>query len=163
MAYSSPSHPPLFSFFANTARSQETYLFQAACSELSTEVRNNRRATDEVMREQRMRLQHEADVIGQTLNHELLTLNDTVRGLFDDRKMAVREEQKANAGSVCVTFPCSPLFVSVSPYTNASHLYFLFGLFSTNRCRERRPPGINIIRPRAPNRSKKSTIRSAPC
>lgn len=59
------------------------------------------------MREQRMRLQHDTDVLGQTLNHELLTLNDTVRGLFDDRKMAVREEQKANAGSVCVPFPHS--------------------------------------------------------
>ncbi|PKS10004.1 hypothetical protein jhhlp_004628 [Lomentospora prolificans] len=79
---------------------QETYLFKAACSELSTEVKNNRRAADEVMREQRMRLQHEVDVIWQTLNHELLTLKDTVRGLFDDRKMAVREEQKANAGSI---------------------------------------------------------------
>ncbi|KAL2107254.1 hypothetical protein VUR80DRAFT_5518 [Thermomyces stellatus] len=78
----------------------ETYLFKAACSELSTEVRNNRRAADEIMREQRMRLQHETDVLAQTLNHELLTLNDTVRGLFDDRKMAVREEQKANAGSI---------------------------------------------------------------
>ncbi|CAI4219192.1 unnamed protein product [Parascedosporium putredinis] len=96
-----PLFPPLKSFsrrgneltlyFLNA---QETYLFKAACSELSTEVKNNRRAADEVMREQRMRLQHEVDVIWQTLNHELLTLKDTVRGLFDDRKMAVREEQR---------------------------------------------------------------------
>ncbi|SPO02872.1 uncharacterized protein DNG_05550 [Cephalotrichum gorgonifer] len=78
----------------------ESYLFKAACSELSTEVRNNRRAADDAMREQRMRLQHDTDVLWQTLNHELLTLNDTVRGLFDDRKMAVREEQKANAGAI---------------------------------------------------------------
>lgn len=105
---------------------QETYLFKAACSELSTEVRNNRRATDETMREQRMRLQHDTDVLWQTLNHELLTLNDTVRGLFDDRKMAVREEQKANAGSVCF-----PFFFFSLPRFLASPLssFFLFSLF----------------------------------
>lgn len=56
-----------------------------------------------------MRLQHEVDVIWQTLNHELLTLKDTVRGLFDDRKMAVREEQSANAGSVSLSLFLSSL------------------------------------------------------
>ncbi|GAB1320387.1 hypothetical protein MFIFM68171_10597 [Madurella fahalii] len=73
----------------------ETYLFRAACSELSAEVRNNRRVADEQLRQQRTLLQHEVDILTQRLNQELLTLNDSVRGMFNDRRMAVREEQKA--------------------------------------------------------------------
>ncbi|KAK6207572.1 moz protein represents a chromatin-associated acetyltransferase [Colletotrichum tabaci] len=73
----------------------ETYLFRAACSELSTEVRNNQKLADEEMRQKRTLLQHEVDILTQSLNQELLTLNDNVRGMFNDRKMAVREEQKA--------------------------------------------------------------------
>ncbi|KAK0646350.1 hypothetical protein B0T16DRAFT_413249 [Cercophora newfieldiana] len=73
----------------------ETYLFRAACSELSTEVSNNRRVADEQLRQQRTLLQHEVDILTQHLNQELLTLNDNVRGMFNDRRMAVREEQKA--------------------------------------------------------------------
>ncbi|EFW99005.1 hypothetical protein CMQ_4857 [Grosmannia clavigera kw1407] len=73
----------------------EAYLFKAACAELGIEVRNNRRRADEQMRQQRALLQHEVDIVAQTVSQELLTLNDVVRGLFDDRKMAVREEQKA--------------------------------------------------------------------
>ncbi|KAH8894901.1 hypothetical protein GQ53DRAFT_857101 [Thozetella sp. PMI_491] len=73
----------------------ETYLFRAACSELSTEVKNNRRVADEQMRQQRTVLQHELDILSQSLNGELQALNDSVRGMFNDRRMAVREEQKA--------------------------------------------------------------------
>ncbi|KAK3340953.1 hypothetical protein B0H65DRAFT_541540 [Neurospora tetraspora] len=73
----------------------ESYLFRAACSELSTEVKNNRRVADEQLRQQRTHLLHEVDILTQRLNQELLTLNDNVRGMFNDRKMAVREEQKA--------------------------------------------------------------------
>ncbi|KAK8066068.1 hypothetical protein PG997_012815 [Apiospora hydei] len=72
----------------------ETYLFRAACSELSTEVINNRKAADEKSRQQRTVLQHEVDILGQKLNQDLMTLRDDVRGHFNDRKMAVREEQK---------------------------------------------------------------------
>ncbi|EGR48742.1 uncharacterized protein TRIREDRAFT_61885, partial [Trichoderma reesei QM6a] len=78
----------------------ESYLFSAACSELSAEVRNNRRAQDEQIRQQRTHLQHEVDILTQTLNQELLTLNDNVRGLFNDRKMTVREEQKAMESAI---------------------------------------------------------------
>jgi hypothetical protein len=78
----------------------ENYLFRAACSELSNEVGNNRRAADEQMRQQRTLLQQEVDILTQSLNHEVLTLNDNVRGMFDDRKMAVREEQKAADSAV---------------------------------------------------------------
>ena len=72
----------------------ESYLFRAACSELSTEVKNNRRVADEHLRQQRTLLLHEVDILTQRLNQELLTLNDTVKGMFNDRRMAVREEQK---------------------------------------------------------------------
>lgn len=100
----------------------ETYLFRAACSELSAEVRNNRRVADEQLRQQRTILQHEVDILAQRLNQELLTLNDNVRGMFNDRRMAVREEQKAVESRVCVSFglymvsnsfshPLFPLFV----------------------------------------------------
>ncbi|KAF6845436.1 MOZ protein represents a chromatin-associated acetyltransferase [Colletotrichum musicola] len=73
----------------------ETYLFRAACSELGTEVKNNQKLGDEEMRQKRTLLQHEIDILTQSLNQELVTLNDNVRGMFNDRKMAVREEQKA--------------------------------------------------------------------
>ncbi|KAL7934820.1 hypothetical protein V8C35DRAFT_299885 [Trichoderma chlorosporum] len=73
----------------------ESYLFSAACSELSAEIKNNRRGQDEQTRQQRTHLQHEVDILTQTLNQEVLTLNDNVRGLFNDRKMTVREEQRA--------------------------------------------------------------------
>lgn len=71
----------------------ETYLFRAACSELSTEVKNNRKAANEAMRQQRTTLQHEMDILTQSLNQELATLDDTVKNMFNERKMAVKEEQ----------------------------------------------------------------------
>ncbi|KAK1536839.1 MOZ protein represents a chromatin-associated acetyltransferase [Colletotrichum costaricense] len=82
----------------------ETYLFRAACSELSTEVKNNQKLADEEMRQKRTLLQHEVDILTQSLNQELLTLNDNVRGMFNDRKMAVREEQKAGDSVVSAPF-----------------------------------------------------------
>lgn len=84
---------------------QETYLFRAACSELSTEIKNNRRLQDERMRQERTHLQHEVDISTQSLNQELLTLNDNIRGMFNDRKMAVREEQKTIESAVRFTQP----------------------------------------------------------
>ncbi|RGP78126.1 moz represents a chromatin-associated acetyltransferase [Fusarium longipes] len=78
----------------------ETYLFTAACSELSTEIKNNRRLEEEQLRQQRTHLQHEVDILTQSLNQELHTLNDNVRGSFNDRKMAVREEQKVVESAV---------------------------------------------------------------
>ncbi|PNP54281.1 hypothetical protein THARTR1_05488 [Trichoderma harzianum] len=78
----------------------ESYLFSAACSELSAEIKNNRRVQDEQIRQQRTHLQHEVDILTQTLNQELLTLTDNVRGIFNDRKMTVREEQKAAESAI---------------------------------------------------------------
>ncbi|GJN77274.1 hypothetical protein PLIIFM63780_000764 [Purpureocillium lilacinum] len=93
----------------------ETYLFTAACSELGTEIKNNRRLQDEQMRQQRTHLQHEVDILTQSLNQELLTLTDNVRGMFNDRKMAVREEQKAVDSAIQkITYKMSILLSSDS-------------------------------------------------
>lgn len=86
----------------------ETYLFRAACAELSTEVKNNRRVADEQLRQQRTFLQHEVDNTTQALTQELATLNDNVKGMFNDRKMAVREEQKAAESAVSFDNPPAP-------------------------------------------------------
>jgi hypothetical protein len=47
------------------------------------------------MRRDRTLLQHEVDILNQKLAQELLTLKDDLKGMFDDRKMAVRMEQRA--------------------------------------------------------------------
>jgi hypothetical protein len=72
----------------------ETYLFRAACSELKTEIGNGRKSEIERMRTERAQLQHEVDILGQRLGQETGTLKDELKGLFDDRKMAVRQEQR---------------------------------------------------------------------
>ncbi|RWA12926.1 hypothetical protein EKO27_g2153 [Xylaria grammica] len=72
----------------------ETYLFRAACSELSSEVTNNRRVADEQTRQQRTQLQHEVDILGQRMSQDIMTLKDDVKGIFNDRRMNVREEQR---------------------------------------------------------------------
>ncbi|KAI9052311.1 hypothetical protein LZ554_003664 [Drepanopeziza brunnea f. sp. 'monogermtubi'] len=72
----------------------ETYLFRAACSELKTEIQNTRKKDEETMRRERTLLQHEVDILNQKLTQELLTLKDDLKGMFDDRKMSVRSEQR---------------------------------------------------------------------
>ena len=72
----------------------ETYLFRAACAELKTEVVARRRAEQEKMRTERTQLQHEVDILNQRLNQESGVLKDELKGMFDDRKMAVRNEQR---------------------------------------------------------------------
>ncbi|PVH81658.1 hypothetical protein DL98DRAFT_457816 [Cadophora sp. DSE1049] len=72
----------------------ETYLFRAACSELKTEIQNTRKKNEETMRRERTLLQHEVDILNQKLSQELLTLKDDLKGMFDDRKMSVRMEQR---------------------------------------------------------------------
>ncbi|KAF2688450.1 hypothetical protein K458DRAFT_440105 [Lentithecium fluviatile CBS 122367] len=72
----------------------ETYLFRAACSELRTEIGNARKGEMERMRTERNQLQHEVDILGQRMGQETSHLKDELKGLFDDRKMAVRQEQR---------------------------------------------------------------------
>ena len=123
----------------------ETYLFRAACSELGTEVHNNRRVADEQIRQQRTTLQHEVDILTQGMNTELLSLNDSVRGMFNDRRMAVREEQKAVDSAVRTSLPLS---------------YSSFFFLPSSRA----PPTLvaNTVCPR-PSRSSRSATRSASC
>ena len=80
--------------------SQETYLFRAACSELRTEIQNNRKAAAERMSTERNQLQYEVDILNQKLAEESSTLKDDLKGLFNDRKMAVRMEQKLTESKV---------------------------------------------------------------
>lgn len=78
----------------------ETYLFRAACSELRTEIGNNRKSEMEKMRTERNQLQHEVDILNQKLSQETGGLKDELKGLFDDRKMAVRQEQRGMESKV---------------------------------------------------------------
>lgn len=73
----------------------ETYLFRAACSELRTEISNNRKGETEKLHTERNQLQHEVDILNQRLAQESLALKDELKGMFDDRKMAVRMEQRS--------------------------------------------------------------------
>ena len=83
----------------------ESYLFRAACSELKTEIQNTRKTHEETMRRERSLLQHEVDSLNQKLTQGLLTLKDELKGMFDDRKMAVRTEQRAMESAVCLPPP----------------------------------------------------------
>lgn len=72
----------------------EAYLFKAACAELRTEVTTRRRSEQEKMRTERTQLQHEVDILSQSLSQQSGTLKEELKGMFDDRKMAVRNEQR---------------------------------------------------------------------
>ncbi|KAK5163643.1 uncharacterized protein LTR77_010592 [Saxophila tyrrhenica] len=72
----------------------EAYLFKAACAELKTEVTARRKSEQEKMRTERTQLQHEVDILSQRLGQESGVLKDDLKGMFDDRKMAVRNEQR---------------------------------------------------------------------
>ena len=52
------------------------------------------------MRRERTLLQHEVDILNQKLTQELLTLKDDLKGMFDDRKMAVRGDQRTMESKV---------------------------------------------------------------
>jgi PleD family two-component response regulator len=53
------------------------------------------------MRRERTLLQHEVDILNQKMTQELLALKDELKGMFDDRKMDVRMEQRAMESKVC--------------------------------------------------------------
>ncbi|KAF2209203.1 hypothetical protein CERZMDRAFT_47867, partial [Cercospora zeae-maydis SCOH1-5] len=72
----------------------ETYLFRAACAELKTEVTSRRRAEQEKMRSERAQLQHEVEILTQRLGQEIAAMKDDIKGTFDDRKMAVRNDER---------------------------------------------------------------------
>lgn len=45
-------------------------------------------------------MQHEADILGQRVTQESLTLKDELRGMSDNRKMAVRMEQRSMESAI---------------------------------------------------------------
>lgn len=46
------------------------------------------------MRSERTTTQHEVDILSQKVTQEIGTLKDNLKGMFDDRKMAVRIERR---------------------------------------------------------------------
>lgn len=71
----------------------EAYLFRAACSELHTEIMTKRRAEAERARTERTRLEHEVDILSQRMSQDAGNMKDELKGMFDDRKMGVQNEQ----------------------------------------------------------------------
>jgi hypothetical protein len=72
----------------------EAYLFRAACSELHTEIMTKRRAEAERARTERTRLEHEVDILSQRMTQDSGNMKDELKGMFDDRKMGVQNEQR---------------------------------------------------------------------
>lgn len=81
-------------------KKQQTYLFRSACSELRTELQNARTSTSDTLRTQRTHLQYEVDILNQKLTQDLLACKDDLKGLFNDRKMAVRMDQRAMESAI---------------------------------------------------------------
>lgn len=72
----------------------ETYLFKAACSELTQSLQSARNGEIQRQRTSRAHLQHEIDILSQRLNQELQGMKDDIKGMFNDHKMATRENQR---------------------------------------------------------------------
>ncbi|KAF8538219.1 hypothetical protein BDD12DRAFT_687074, partial [Trichophaea hybrida] len=73
----------------------ETYLFQAACSELRNEMQNSKKVQMDQLRSERTRIQTEFDLLNQGFLAEMMSLKDELNGMFNDRKMVTRAEQRA--------------------------------------------------------------------
>lgn len=78
----------------------ETYLFKAACSELQQSLQSARNSEVQRQRASRTQLEHEADILSQRLNQELSGMKDDIKGMFNDHKMATREQQRTIDTSV---------------------------------------------------------------
>ncbi|PLB49423.1 hypothetical protein P170DRAFT_408660 [Aspergillus steynii IBT 23096] len=78
----------------------ESYLFQAACSELQSSLETARNSEMQRQRASRTQLQHESDILSQRLNQELAGLKDDIKGMFNDHKMTTREQQRSIDTSV---------------------------------------------------------------
>jgi Protein of unknown function (DUF1640) len=73
--------------------SNQIYLFTTLLSELKHEILHARHLEASKQRTERARLQHEVDLLGQKLTQDLVMLRDELKGMFNDRKMAVRLDQ----------------------------------------------------------------------
>lgn len=72
----------------------EEYLFKAACSELRSSLQASRNLEVERQRISRTHLQHEVDILNYRINQELAKMNDELKGMWNDHKMATREQQQ---------------------------------------------------------------------
>ena len=68
------------------------------------------------MRRERTLLLHEVDTLNQKLTQELLTLKDELQGMFNDRKMAVRMEQREMDSAVSIAWQFRKLCRDGSSY-----------------------------------------------
>ncbi|EEQ91579.1 hypothetical protein RJZ56_006028 [Blastomyces dermatitidis] len=73
----------------------ETYLFQAACSELRNSVQASRNTAIQAQRSERAQLQHELDILTQRMTQELAGLKDDLKEMFNDQKISTRELQRS--------------------------------------------------------------------
>jgi len=73
----------------------ETYLFKAACSELRNEMQNTKKTQLDQLRSEQTRIQTEFDLLNQRFLAEMMSLKDELNGMFNDRKMVTRAEQRA--------------------------------------------------------------------
>lgn len=72
----------------------EEYLFKAACSELQQSLQTARNSEVQRQHASRTQLEHEIDILSQRLNQELSGMKDEIKGMFNDHKMATRENQR---------------------------------------------------------------------
>lgn len=78
----------------------ESYLFEAACSELQQSLQSARNSEVQRQRASRTQLEHETDILSQRLNQELAGMKDEIKGMFNDHKMSTREQQRTIDTSV---------------------------------------------------------------
>ncbi|KAL2055294.1 hypothetical protein ABVK25_004632 [Lepraria finkii] len=78
----------------------ERYLFRAACSELRTEILNTRKSSSTKTRTQLSHLQHTYDILSQRTTQETQAHKDDLRGMLNDRRMAVRMQQQGRDSEI---------------------------------------------------------------
>ncbi|KAJ9603351.1 hypothetical protein H2200_012129 [Cladophialophora chaetospira] len=78
----------------------ESYLFRAACSEMKTTLQTTRHSEILQQRSQRAQLQHEYDILNQKVTQDLMTLKEELKGLFNDRKLALQQDKRKIDGKI---------------------------------------------------------------
>ena len=72
----------------------ETYLFRAACSELSTTLQGGRQAETQRQRSSRAQLQHEFDILNQKVTQDLASMREELKAMFNDHKQTRGEDKR---------------------------------------------------------------------
>lgn len=95
-----PPHTYSIHSNAKMAMLKERYLFRAACSELRTEILNTRKSSSTKTRTQLSHLQHTYDILSQRTTQETQAHKDDLRGMLNDRRMAVRMQQQGRDSEI---------------------------------------------------------------